>query len=241
MSLIASIISPSSSEQPLPAPQPLFSKLPIPNSSIIQCKLCLKNFSTNGNLKNHILTIHENKRPFKCSFPNCDKSYSNKSRLEVHERTHSGSRPFICPICSKTFNEKGNLKTHICFHSNNRPFICTECGKSYKTNGHLKDHIEIRHKNIKKFNCNICGNNFGRSSTLKAHLRTHTGEKNHQCPIKGCTKAFAEKGNMMIHYIRHLKRIEKNKREEESSENITRPSSNSDLVNVIIPEKNIAN
>ena len=35
--------------------------------------------------------------------------------------------------------------------------------------------------------------------------------------------------------------LEKNKREEESSENITRPSSNSALVNVIIPEKNIAN
>ena len=175
----------------------------------LQCNICLKIFSTNGNLKNHITTIHQNFRPFKCTFQNCNKSYSNKSRLLVHERTHTGQRPFICHICNKTFNEKGNLKTHICFHSNKRPFICKMCGKSYKTNGHLKDHFEIHHLNVKKFMCDICGTRFGRSSTLKAHLRTHTGERNYSCPIEGCAKTFAEKGNMMIHYIRHLKRMNK--------------------------------
>jgi uncharacterized Zn-finger protein len=182
----------------------------------LQCKICLKIFSTNGNLKNHITTIHQNLRPFKCTFPNCNKSYSNKSRLLVHERTHTGQRPFICHICNKTFNEKGNLKTHICFHSNNRPFICDMCGKSYKTNGHLKDHYEIHHLNVKKFICDICGTRFGRSSTLKAHLRTHTGERNYSCPIEGCVKTFAEKGNMMIHYIRHLKRMNKTNKKNEN-------------------------
>ena len=50
------------------------------------CSDCGKTFSTSGNLRNHILTIHENLRPFKC--PNCSKSYSLESRLLVHTRIH---------------------------------------------------------------------------------------------------------------------------------------------------------
>lgn len=172
-----------------------------------RCNYCGKVYSTNGNLKNHILTIHENRRPFACTFPGCNKKYSNKSRLEVHQRTHLGKKPFTCNICNKSFNEKGNLKTHSLFHSNIRPFLCDKCGKSYKTKGHLKDHVDIHHLNIKRFQCQLCSKNFGRSSTLKAHLRTHTGEKKFKCLILGCEKIFAEKGNMIIHYKRHLKRI----------------------------------
>lgn len=52
------------------------------------CSSCNKTFSTMGNLRNHIMTIHENKRPFMCTFPSCKKSYSIESRLQVHYRIH---------------------------------------------------------------------------------------------------------------------------------------------------------
>ena len=57
----------------------------IKNTYCIQCN---KHFSTLGNLHNHIMTIHENKRPYKCHYPNCTKSYSIESRLQVHYRIH---------------------------------------------------------------------------------------------------------------------------------------------------------
>ena len=174
------------------------------------CQICNKPFSTLGNMRNHIMVIHENYRPFKCTYPGCNKKYSIESRYQVHLRTHIGSKPFICQICNKSFNEKGNLKTHLRFHSEIRPFKCPYCNKSYKTNGHLKDHIEILHNKIKKYICKFCNKQFGRISTLKAHNRTHTGEKNYKCKIEGCEKYFAEKGNMEIHYRRHLKKLNNN-------------------------------
>ena len=174
------------------------------------CTICHKSFSTSGNMRNHIITIHQNYRPFKCCYQGCKKEYSIESRYLVHLRTHKGEKPFVCKICNKSFNEKGNLKTHLRFHSELRPFKCPYCNKSYKTNGHLKDHIDIKHRKIKKYNCEFCDKKFGRISTLKAHNRTHTGEKNYKCKLEGCNKCFAEKGNMEMHYQRHLKKLNKN-------------------------------
>lgn len=52
-----------------------------------------------SNMTANSLQAHENSnlncsnfprehRPFKCNFPGCNKDYSNKSRLEIHVRTH---------------------------------------------------------------------------------------------------------------------------------------------------------
>jgi len=40
----------------------------------------------NSNLNCSILA--KENRPFICNFPECGKDYSNKSRLEIHVRTH---------------------------------------------------------------------------------------------------------------------------------------------------------
>ena len=57
----------------------------------------------------------------------------------------------------------------------------------------------------------MCGKQFGKKAILTDHIRTHTKEKPFKCPYEGCTKSFAEKGNMKIHYKRHLIKKEENK------------------------------
>ena len=168
------------------------------------CKKCNKLFSTKGNLQKHIDTIHENYRPFKCTFPNCTKQYGCESNLIIHERTHTGIKPFVCNICQKSFNENGHLKTHLRIHSEIRAFKCSLCDKKYKSKEALKEHIKINHYHIKMFNCIFCFKKFGTNSALKKHMIKHTKEKKFRCKFVGCGKCFTEKRNMEKHYKRHI-------------------------------------
>ena len=44
-------------------------------------------------------------------------------------------------------------------------------------------------------------------------MKTHTGERNFKCLVEDCDKYFSEKGNMMKHYLRHIKKIDEYKRD----------------------------
>jgi hypothetical protein len=39
--------------------------------------------------------IHTGEKPYKCSF--CDYRTNQRGNMRVHERTHTGEKPFACP------------------------------------------------------------------------------------------------------------------------------------------------
>ena len=77
-----------------------------------ECPACHKIFSSKGNLKIHIETVHEGKKSFNCSL--CNTQLSSKRNLENHlAGVHEGKKPFSCSQCSKSFAQNASLKHHI--------------------------------------------------------------------------------------------------------------------------------
>ena len=53
---------------------------------------------------------HSDNKPCQCH--TCQKAFTKKSNLSVHERTHSGKEPYQCQICGKAFGKKCHLAEH---------------------------------------------------------------------------------------------------------------------------------
>lgn len=136
--------------------------------------------------------------PFVCQ---CGKKFACFAKLQLHERTHTGERPYPCDLCDRAFAEKGNLEKHKRTHTRETPYLCRECGETFCHSYQLKRHMLKHNGDMKPFVCNQCGRGFLQEAKLHLHMRIHTGEKPFICPI--CDKRFSEKGNLRQHQRTH--------------------------------------
>lgn len=117
---------------------------------------------------------HTSKRLFRCTDPDCKKTFLYQSELNRHIQTHSNSRPFVCdyPGCGKGFKRHDTLQTHFRLHTGEKPFVCDypSCRMGFSTKAALRYH-SLKHTDDKIFKCDVpeCGKSFLTLGQLKQH------------------------------------------------------------------------
>ncbi|KAK9466383.1 hypothetical protein V1512DRAFT_208356 [Lipomyces arxii] len=112
---------------------------------------------------------------YSCVEVGCGKVFNQRTHLDIHGRSHTGSRPYVCdvPNCGKRFSQRGNLRTHKRCHTGERPYVCQFCDKRFAQRGNVR-----------------------------AHLLTHEDYRPYVCKLDGCVKSFTQLGNLKSHQNR---------------------------------------
>jgi len=127
--------------------------------------------------------IQEKNHSLSCDV--CDKSFKVNGALIVHQRTHTGERPYSCNGCDKSFNQNSILTKHRQTHTGERPFPCDVCDKSFSQSNNMMRHRRIHIIGEKSFSCDVCDKLFNDCSSLIVHQRMHAGEKPFSCNMSG--------------------------------------------------------
>uniref|UniRef100_A0A3B5LGM2 C2H2-type domain-containing protein n=1 Tax=Xiphophorus couchianus TaxID=32473 RepID=A0A3B5LGM2_9TELE len=166
----------------------------------VEQKLDCGNVKTeaNSDVNDNIIYVKKGgKNMLKCSY--CGRLFKFLSQLIVHQRIHTGERPFKCPECGKGFTKNSNLNLHLKMHLKNNMYQkChnkSYCGKTFPFQSALKRHVRI-HTGEKPYKCDICGRAFGQSYFLRMHELTHWTVKRYNCTR--CEKSFSHYTNRRI-------------------------------------------
>ncbi|XP_026464034.1 zinc finger protein 16-like isoform X1 [Ctenocephalides felis] len=114
------------------------------SNKIHTCPKCKHIYSSAASLRSH-MTVHAiggDKLQQLCRY--CGKAFRTRGEVKVHERGHSGERPFKCEFCVKAFAYRESLITHRSIHTGYKRHFCSACGARFSCVSNLQAHKRSR-------------------------------------------------------------------------------------------------
>ncbi|XP_013174331.1 PREDICTED: zinc finger protein 816-like [Papilio xuthus] len=141
----------------------------------VVCEHCGKKFITRRLLLMHCRAKHGYEKTDKCSF--CDYKASNAEQVKIHERLHTGERPFSCEQCAAEFHRKSSYLQHIAIHLPEKTVQCSQCPARFKSLTLMRIHLHRHRAPQYAFRCALCEGRFSRRRNAARHLqRVHSAE-----------------------------------------------------------------
>ncbi|XP_055384274.1 zinc finger protein 665-like [Condylostylus longicornis] len=192
----------------------------INNELPYKCDKCYNTFKNVHCWLKHLRKIHNITKPYNCD--KCPKSFTQISRLKVHQRIHTGEKPFKCSYCERKFNQISHRQRHERTHTGEKPYLCKICGKSFTHPESLKAH-NVTHSSERNdknktitttihtkidettgrliYKCDKCNEVFFQINCLQLHHQKNHLLRKYTC--KECGKSFNHSSNLTVHRRLH--------------------------------------
>ncbi|XP_015241184.1 PREDICTED: zinc finger protein 62 homolog isoform X1 [Cyprinodon variegatus] len=104
----------------------------------------------------------------------CDVKTEVCSELKDVTYVRKGGKNMLkCSYCGRLFKFLSQLVVHQRIHTGERPFKCDECGRGFTKNSNLNLHLKMHLKNNMYQKCPLCKSSVS-ISQYAAHMETHT-------------------------------------------------------------------
>ncbi|XP_014281355.1 zinc finger protein 271 [Halyomorpha halys] len=144
------------------------------------------------------------KRFFYCE--RCDKTFSSRNGYIIHQRSHTGERPYPCRWCEKAFGDSATRHKHERIHTGERPFKCSRCPRAFNQRAALRAH-QVTHTVDRAFLCKYCPSSFPYFATLKRHQQACHNEI--ACPL--CSISTNDTKKLQAHVVnKHVNMVNGN-------------------------------